>query len=194
MKRSNKFVTGLTLIALSLTSIPALAHTGATVEASLLSGFLHPFTGFDHLLAMLAVGFWAAQQTGQKTLAIPATFIITLILGFSIALSGITLPGVESGIATSVLILGFLIISATQLSATASLPLIAIFALFHGFAHGAELGAASAGLFAIGFIAASALLHITGVASSHSITRMMPVAHKLIGGFLSVSGAIFLLS
>lgn len=176
--------------ALTLTSAPALAHTATLAEnSSLLSGLLHPLTGLDHLLAMLAVGAWAALQKDTQRLQIPATFVLMLMAGFALGLSTLSLPLVESGIATSVLILGLLVMTSARLPLAATLGLTSIFAVLHGYAHGAEAHVASLASFAVGFLSTSAALHFIGGAMTHTLKTSIPMLAKLAGFAIAATGA-----
>ncbi|GAA5174342.1 HupE/UreJ family protein [Niveibacterium umoris] len=139
----------------------ALAHPGHEAM-SLAAGFAHPFGGVDHLLAMLAVGLYAARQNGAARWALPVGFVLTMLAAAGVAQAGFALPVVEAGIAASVLVLGLMIAAMARLPLAASLPLVMSFALFHGAAHVAEKGDAGLLAYAAGFGAASALLHLAG--------------------------------
>jgi len=183
------------LPALTLSLLPglALAHSGEHAESGLLSGLLHPFTGNDHLLAMLAIGIWAALQGTQRLkLAIPATFLAALLAGFVMGVNALGLPMVETGIALSVLLLGLLIASAVRLPAGVSLALAASFALFHGYAHGAE-ASGSLMLFAVGFLAASLMLHVGGVVLGEQLRQRLPLVARGLGVAIAASGALMML-
>ena len=169
------------------TATPALAHTDTLLQNSLLAGISHPFTGVDHLLAMLAVGIWAAMQKGKQQLAIPATFLILLLAGFMAALNGLQLPMVEGTIASSVLVMGLLIAGMVKLPTHFSLPLISLFALSHGFAHGSELGAATAATFAVGFVGSSLILHLSGSVLVARLTQM-PMLVRFGGAAMALTG------
>ncbi len=180
--------------ALLISATPALAHTGPLAQNSLLAGFAHPLTGLDHLLAMLAVGIWAAMQKGKQQLAVPAVFLTLLLAGFITAVNGVQLPLVEGTIASSVLVMGLLIAGMARLPAALSLPLIGLFALSHGFAHGSELGAASALTFAAGFIASSLTLHLAGGTLSARLLSKVPTLTRIAGAAMALTGAGLLTS
>ena len=151
-----------TLTLLSLAAGPALAHSGHH-PSGLGAGFAHPFTGVDHLLAMLAVGFVAFSH-GRKGLALPAAFLAFMLVGAGLGFAGIALPAVETGIAASVLVLGLMLTFSRQVPMLAGALLTGAFAVFHGFAHAAEMSAgSSAGLYMLGFISGTALLHGLGL-------------------------------
>ena len=161
MKQMNFFF----LAALSLYAGTAAAHTGDHTATGFIGGLIHPFLGLDHLLAMIAVGLWAAQQGGRARWAVPAAFVCAMGLGALLTGSGWIVPHVESGIALSVLVLGLLIATQRHASVLAGMALAAVFALFHGTAHALEMPQAeSSVLYAIGFILATICLHGMGVA------------------------------
>ena len=153
---------------------------------------------------MFAVGIWAAQQQNKTNLMIPAGFLVFLLVGFFIGINAITLPvigqsTIEMGIALSVLILGLLIVSAVRLPTLWAVPLMGFFALYHGIAHGTEATAISTGIFAIGFLLSSALLHCAGVQSANffkNTSLFKSYAQKLnqvTGILITLFGASFLL-
>jgi urease accessory protein len=143
---------------------PGHADTGGETGA-LLSGILHPLTGLDHLLAMIAVGLWAAQLGGRATLLVPASFVGVMMLGAVLGVSGVSLPYVESGIIASVLILGIAVAIAVRpplyIAAAAAAGLLA---LFHGHAHGTELPVGMSALsYGTGFVVSTIGLHMAGI-------------------------------
>jgi urease accessory protein len=128
------------------------------------AGFAHPFSGIDHLLAMLAVGLWAAQNKQRALWVLPLAFPLMMVVGALLAFAGLQMPAVETGIAASVAVLGLLIAFAVRLPLWGSTLVVSVFAMFHGYAHGAELPhGSSAALYGAGFIAATALLHAAGL-------------------------------
>lgn len=154
------------LAALILFAGSASAHTGDHATG-VGGGLTHPLLGLDHLLAMVAVGLWAAQQGGRALWAVPAAFVGAMILGGGLAWSGIALPQVETAIALSVLVLGLLVATRRRWAVTAGMALAAAFALFHGYAHGLDMPqAASPVRYALGFVLATACLHGAGIAAS----------------------------
>ena len=163
MKHSRTFV----LAALSLFAGTAFAHTGEHTVTGFASGLAHPLMGLDHLLAMIAIGLWAAQQGGRALWAVPTAFVGTMLLGGGLAWSGLPLPQVETGIALSVLVLGLLIATRRQWAVSAGMAIAAGFALFHGYAHGLEMPlAASPTMYGLGFVLATLCLHGAGIAGS----------------------------
>ena len=152
-------------------TLPAFAHFDAAEHGSFAAGFSHPLSGTDHILAMLAVGLWAALLGGQALWLVPAAFVATMAAGFGAAFAGAPLPFVEPVILASVVTIGLLAAMALRVPTAAAMALAGFFAFFHGAAHGVELGSAAAASFAIGFTAATALLHGTGIASGLGIGR-----------------------
>lgn len=152
------------VVVLAMVALPAVAHPGHAADASpLLAGLAHPFSGLDHLLAMASIGLWAALLGGRAVWRVPAMFLIGTVAGFGLALAGVGVPAVEPGIAASVLVLGVLVAWAVRLPLVASMGVAALFGLFHGQAHGSELMGAVLG-FGSGFVAATAMLHLSGLA------------------------------
>jgi urease accessory protein len=175
-------------------TLPLIAHAhpghdGHELTWDLGSGFAHPFSGWDHLLAMLAVGLWAAQLGGRARWSIPAAFLGTMVLGATLGHAGSVYPGIEQGIAASVLGLGLLIAASVRLPMIAGMVLVGIFAIFHGIAHGAEMPATAGGFsYGFGFIAAIALLHLAGVGLGFLSGRRSEQAMKFAGWAIAASG------
>jgi len=142
---------------------PAFAHLDPAEHGSFMSGLSHPLFGLDHILAMVAVGLWAAMIGGRAIFAVPAAFVGAMLLGFMLAITGVALPVVEPVILASVIALGFLVAAAVRLPAGAGMAIVGAFALFHGFAHGGEIGAATELRYGLGFAIATAALHFAGV-------------------------------
>ena len=176
-------------IALFLSPAVAFAHAGHD-HSGLLSGVAHPITGLDHLLAMLAVGLWAAQQSGAARWAVPVTFVATMLLGGVLGFSGMEIPLMETGIAGSVLAFGLLVAVAARLPMAVALGLTALFALTHGVAHGLELPAlASPWGYAAGFVAATAVLHGLGYLVARYLPRAAAPLVRIAGGASAITGA-----
>jgi urease accessory protein len=181
----------LALGALALVAAtPAEAHLLDAAGAGWAHGFVHPFSGLDHILAMVAVGAWAAQ-TGRPALwVLPAAFPLAMAAGGLLGVAGVPVPGIESGIAASVLILGLLIALRAKPPLALSIALVALFAVFHGHAHGIELPqAASPVLYGVGFIIATAILHLIGLGIGH-VVRLPAgtTALRLGGGAIAAAG------
>lgn len=190
MGRNASLRLGLVAAAWALAVRPAAAHTFGAEGAGFVAGFGHPLLGIDHLLAMVAVGLWAAQLGGRALWQVPAAFVVALAGGAVLALAGIGLPAVEPGIMASVLVLGLLIAFAVRLPAGAAVALVALFALAHGHAHGAEMPqAANAALYALGFVLATVLLHATGATLGWATARvLLPSLARLAGAAVATVG------
>ena len=177
----------------ALAAAPALAHPDHGA-ASLASGLAHPLGGLDHLLAMLAVGLFAARQPGDARWMLPTGFVLAMLAGAALSAAGIALPTVEAAIAASVLVLGVLIARLARLPLTAALPLVATFALFHGHAHHAEMGAGPALAYTLGFALATAALHLAGLGLARQLphTRAGRLALRVGGGAIAGAGVVLL--
>jgi urease accessory protein len=159
------------------------------------AGLAHPLHGIDHILAMVAVGLWAVQLGGRALWLVPAAFVSVMTLGGALGMAGISLPGVEVGIAASVLILGLLTMLAVRLPLGASMAIAGLFALCHGFAHGAEMPVSSAGLdYALGFILATAFLHAAGLAMGMGARALAPVWQRVCGAGVFAGGLCLVLA
>ena len=155
---------------LPIIAIPATvhAHPGHGIS-DVSAGLMHPLLGADHLLAMIAMGLLGAQLGGRSRWALPSAFVGSLAVGAVLGAAGIAMPGMEHGIALSVLVLGAILAFALRLSLPVAAGLMAVCGLFHGAAHGVEMPADATGaLYGAGFIAASIALHIAGVALGQS--------------------------
>ncbi|GAB6405317.1 HupE/UreJ family protein [Pseudomonas sp. MHK4] len=176
-------------MALLLTPAIAFAHPGHG-DNGLFAGISHPIGGLDHLLAMLAVGLWAAQQHGAARWVLPSTFVGTMLVGGLLGFEGLSLPAMESAIAASVLALGLAVTLAVRPPLSLAMGATAMFALFHGVAHGLELpDMSSPWSYAAGFVAATAALHAAG----YAVVRMLPQAAaplvRLAGAASAATGA-----
>jgi urease accessory protein len=181
----------LGLAVLVLWAPAALAHTFGAHGAGFMQGMAHPFTGLDHLLAMTAVGVWAAQQGGRALWAVPASFVLTMIIGALVAVAGIQLPHIEAMVAASVLVLGLLVAFQSRWPLAAGMGLVSLFAFFHGHAHGLEMPeAASPVLYGFGFVLATVVLHLVGIASARVSGRWVQAA----GVFTAAAGAWFMVN
>ncbi len=146
---------------------PALAHPGLEHVHSMAAGFAHPFSGFDHLLAMVAVGLWAGLNGGRAVWAWPAAFVGLMPVGGVIGASHVVLPHVEPGILASVIVLGIAVTAALRAPMALGVVVIGAFALLHGYAHGAELPAGTPAVgYMAGFALATALLHSIGATAA----------------------------
>lgn len=151
----------LPLAAALLLPLPALAHPGGDHVHGFAAGLLHPLTGPDHLVAMVAIGIWAGLLGGRLSWLLPAGFLGGMTAGGALGLAGVGLPMVEAGILASVIVLGALVGTAGRLPAAVALPMVAAFGLLHGHAHGTEAIGGAFG-YEAGFLLATALLHAAG--------------------------------
>lgn len=153
-------------------------------------GFGHPIGGLDHLLAMVAVGLWAAQLGGRARWAVPGTFLAALATGAALGAGGMSFGWMEQAIAASVLMLGLLIVSSARLPLAAGMTLAASFAVFHGMAHGAEMPTSASGAaYGAGFLAATALLHAAGLGLGVLAERAPKWVRQAAGaGLMAVGG------
>lgn len=153
---------GITALVLA-TASPAMAHPGGLAGGGWTAGFAHPLHGWDHLVVMVAVGLWAAQQAGRARWMIPASFVGVMAIGGLASASGLQMPGAEAMILVSVVILAGLVLLRARLPLGVGMGMVALFAFFHGFAHGREIpDAAQLESFGLGFLVATALLHGLG--------------------------------
>ena len=151
------------VLALAFTPLPLAAHEGGSA-AGLIAGLLHPVTGLDHVLAMVAVGIWGAQLGAPAIWVLPVTFPMVMALGGMAGLLGVGLPAVELGIGLSALLLGLMVALERKPDLRVAAVLVAFFAVFHGYAHGTELHEGqSALLYSIGFVISTGLLHGAGI-------------------------------
>lgn len=174
---------------------PALAHTGTGMLDHAHDGFLHPLLGPDHLLAMIGVGLWAAQIGGRALWALPLSFVGFMVVGATLGMAGIPMPRVETLIAVSLLLFGIVIALAWKPATPLAMAITAFFALAHGHAHGAELPeAATPVAYAIGFVAATALLHGVGVGAGLLLKDRGALLVRAAGGLVALAGAYFLIA
>lgn len=175
-------------VVMAAVSTPALAHSEAHAFSGLAAGFLHPLGGFDHLLAMLAVGLFASVLGGRALMAVPTSFLVMMLAGGVLGLTGVALPAAEVGIAVSVVALGTIVASGRSWAVSTATVLVGFFALFHGYAHGAEMPADVGAIsYGIGFLLASATLHLVGIgiggltAHNRKVVRSTGMAITLAG-------------
>lgn len=185
------------LCLMALLPMPGWAHEQGTVLGSgLLVGFLHPFGGLDHMLAMLAVGMWGAQLGMPALWMLPVAFPMLMTFGGVAGILGLPLPSVELGIAVSVVVLGSVILFNVRPPLWLSVTIVSGFAVFHGYAHGVELpGQADPLPYSVGFVVATGLIHLTGIVIG-MVTRL-PRGLALLrsgGGAIAATGVYLLLA
>lgn len=182
----------LVLAYLCLTVGPAFAHVGVGPADTFTRGFLHPLGGIDHILAMVAVGIYAASLGGVALWLVPTAFVGTMIFGGILGYEGFPLPLVEAGIGASVVVMGLAIASGVKLPTIAAMALVGLFALCHGHAHGSE----GAGLgvsflpYAAGFMIATASLHMAGIALGFGLDRLGDSSSKILRRSAGAIGAL----
>ena len=141
------------------------AHSGEGIFGSFLAGFMHPVSGLDHLLAMVAVGIWGATLGRPLLLTLPIVFPMLIVVGGVLGIANVPLPYIEPGIAMSVVVLGLAIAAAWRAPVAVTVAIVAVFGIFHGFAHGKELPESAApAAYAAGFVICTGLLHLIGIA------------------------------
>jgi urease accessory protein len=168
----------------------AYAHVGVGDTVGFAHGVAHPLRGLDHILAMVAVGLWAAQHGGRARWIIPASFVLVMAFGGFVGTTGILVPFVEPGIVLSVLVLGVLVAAAVRLPLFASALIVGLFAIFHGHAHGVEMPPNASGLaYGAGFVLATAFLHALGICLALLGRRVgQSKLARISGGVIAMSG------
>ncbi len=184
----------LTLLSLLLYSQVASAHVSGGLAGGFYSGFLHPILGWDHVVAMVAVGLWGAFLGSPAIWLLPIVFPLVMAIGGALGVIGIPLPAVETGIALSAIVLGAMVAFAVRPPIWIAAVIVGAFAIFHGHAHGTELPTAANPLaFSLGFVIATGLLHLSGVAFG-LLTRWPAgtTAVRTGGAIISMVGVAFL--
>lgn len=183
------------LLALLFVLVPsaAFAHPGHGDAIGFVHGFMHPVSGLDHILAMVAVGVFAAVLGGRALILVPLSFVGMMTLGFLLGVGGVNLPFVELGIALSSIVIGAVAASGRSMPVAAAMSFVGVFAVFHGHAHGTEMPATAAGLdYALGFMAATAALHVAGIGATLSVAKLVGrfgrPASQLAGGVFALGG------
>jgi urease accessory protein len=179
---------------LALGAEPALAHEGAGAVGGFLSGLAHPIFGWDHVVAMVAVGLWGAFLGAPAIWLLPVVFPLVMAGGGALGILGVPVPAVETGIAASAVVLGLLVAFAARPPLWLAAVVVGAFAIFHGHAHGTELPAAADPLtYAIGFVLATGLLHLLGIAFGLLVRWPAGmIAVRAGGGAIALAGAAFL--
>jgi urease accessory protein len=182
------------LLALACVPTLALAHEESGQAAGLLAGLVHPVSGFDHVLAMVAVGLWGTVLGPPAIWVLPVAFPLVMAFGGLLGLLGVPLPGVEIGIALSAVALGAMVLAELRPPLWVAALIVAFFAVFHGHAHGRELPeGASALLYSLGFVVATGLLHAAGILLGTA--HRWPAGRALVrsaGGGVALGGLFFL--
>src|SRR5262249_12614795 len=193
---------GLTTAALTLIPTAAFAHPGIGDAHGFVDGFAHPLGGLDHILAMVTVGIFAWQLGGRALWLVPAAFVLAMAAGRALRLArgalgmaGVPLPFVELGIAASVIVLGAMVAFAHTAPLAIAVGIVGLFAIFHGHAHGTEMPLdAAASTYAAGFMLATMLLHVAGIALGFAIGSIAygRAAYQLGGSLVALAGVAIL--
>ena len=185
---------GLLVFALALMTSPAFAHSEQGVAIDFWGGFTHPIFGPDHVVAMVAVGLWGAFLGAPAIWVLPVVFPLVMAFGGALGVVGMPLPGVETGIAVSAIMLGAMVALAATPPLWIAAVLVGAFAIFHGHAHGAELPiGADAVAYSMGFVMATGMLHLTGIAfGGLSHWPAGRVAVRAVGGVIALIGFAYL--
>jgi urease accessory protein len=177
---------------LALATTGVQAHTLGTGGGDLAGGMAHPFLGIDHLLAMIAVGLWAAQLGRKAVWQVPLAFVSVMVAGFGLARLGLGVSASEIVIVASVAVLGAMVAGAVRLPSLVGVALVSVFAVFHGYAHGVEMPqAGSAWAYAAGFVSTTAVLHLIGVGLG-VFARRLPMVPRLGGAAIAATGVFML--
>ena len=181
-------------LVLLLAATPALAHEGEGIAGGFISGLTHPIFGWDHVVAMVAVGLWGAFLGKPAIWILPIVFPLVMAVGAAMGVAGIPVPQVETGIALSGVVLGLLVALAVKAPLWVASVIVGIFAIFHGHAHGTELpDAANPAAYAVGFVISTGLLHMAGIAFGYlTALPMGTYAVRAAGVVIAAVGAAFL--
>jgi urease accessory protein len=172
----------------------AYAHIQQGEAAGFLTGFVHPISGLDHVLAMVAVGLWGAQLGAPAIWVLPVAFPLVMAMGGMLGLMGVPIPGIEYGIAASAILLGGAVLFEVRASLVVTALLVGVFAVFHGHAHGTELPSGqSALLYSMGFVIATGCLHALGIGIG-TLHRWYwgQALLRVAGGMVALGGVFFL--
>jgi urease accessory protein len=184
-------------VAAILASSAAQAHVGVGDTTDFQHGFAHPMSGIDHILAMVAVGLFAAHLGGRALCLVPLSFVSMMAVGGALGMAGVGLPYVEIGIGLSVVVLGIAVALSVDIPTAAAMALVGFFAIFHGHAHGAEMPETASGLaYGAGFALATATLHIVGIGVGLGIGRLSHAHGKRVlraaGAAMALTGVAIL--
>lgn len=182
------------LLGATVWGAPAWAHDESGLAGGFISGVKHPLLGVDHLLAMVAVGLWGAYLGRPLIIALPVIFPAVMVVGGLLGIAGAPFPPIEIGIALSVILLGAAIASAFKAPIWLACVLVGLFGLFHGYAHGQELPAASDPLaYGLGFVLATGTLHLVGICIGLITNRPGGrTATRALGAAIGAAGVFFL--
>lgn len=186
----------LLILLLLLAGGTAFAHATTGVTDGFVSGLLHPVLGWDHVIAMVAVGLWGAFLGSPAIWLLPVVFPLVMSIGGALGVAAIPVPGVETGIALSAVVLGAMVVFAARPPLWIAAAIVAAFAVFHGHAHGTELPAAASPLaYSLGFVIATGLLHLAGI--TFGLLTRWPAGQLVVragGGAIAAAGLFFLVN
>jgi urease accessory protein len=185
----------LSVFTIVISNISAFAHVEGGLDGGFASGFAHPLLGPDHIAAMVAVGLWGAFLGAPAIWLLPIVFPLVMALGGVLGILGVPLPGVEAGIAISAVVLGLMVALAVRPHLAVAAVIVGAFAIFHGYAHGAELPeGGDAVAYSAGFVIATGFLHLCGIAIG-LLTRWPAgrIAVRFAGSAIAVAGLVFLI-
>lgn len=191
MKTTKFLIYSLLLVILSSA---ANAHETAGVAGGFISGFLHPIFGWDHVVAMVAVGLWGAFLGNPAIWILPVVFPLVMAFGGALGVLDIPVPAVETGIAASAVVLGAMVAFAIRPPIVIAAVIVGAFAIFHGHAHGTELpNSANPLSYSVGFVISTGLLHLSGIAFGYLVRWPSgKVAVQAGGGLIALAGVGFL--
>jgi urease accessory protein len=190
--RYSRFLITTTMLVLFAGS--ASAHEGAGISGGFFSGFMHPILGWDHVVAMVAVGLWGAFLGSPAIWILPVVFPLVMAFGGALGVMGVPIPAIETGIAASAVVLGAMVAFAVRPPIWIAALIVGAFAIFHGHAHGTELpDAANPLAYSLGFVIATGLLHLSGIAFGLLVRWPAgKVAVQAGGGMIALAGVGFL--
>ena len=189
-------VGGLGAVFLALGTGLAQAHVLKGPMGGFASGFEHPLSGPDHLLAMFSVGLWGAQMGGRAVWSLPVTFPLIMCVGGVLGIAGVAMAGIGLGIALSIVVLGGAIAAGWKAREWLAVVIVAFFAVFHGYAHGAELPqAADPAAYSVGFVVSTGMIHVFGIAVGLVVGQLYGgMVSRVLGGLIMVGGVYYLVS
>ena len=194
MKNLSSLFAGIVSVFAVVFAGAAFSHSGEGINTGFASGFWHPILGWDHVVAMVAVGIWGAFLGRPAIWVLPVVFPLVMAFGGALGVIGVPLPAVEAGIALSGVVLGLLIAFAVSAPIWVAAVIVGIFAIFHGHAHGTELPEAfSAYGYAVGFVVGTGMLHLVGIAIGFlTATDAGKLAARAVGAVIALVGAAYL--